>query len=103
MPELLAVAVARPNALTRKKQKARFAAGLQGEKVLWPMRGWPSNPILETSLVSAFRGVKREARISSRPISLVISAEYPQSDPVGEVFIHRRNRAAGGAIAVKVV
>jgi hypothetical protein len=43
-----------------RKQKARFAAGLQGEKALRPMRGWLSNPILAQSLVAAFSEVKRE-------------------------------------------
>ena len=47
----------------RQKQKARFAAGPQGEKALRPMRGWPQNPFLVRSLVGSTREVKRESQI----------------------------------------
>ena len=43
-----------------KIQKARLAAGLQGEKAPWPMRGWPKNPFLDGSLVGSASEVKQE-------------------------------------------
>jgi hypothetical protein len=36
-----------------KKQKARFPAGLRGEKAPRPLRGRPQNPFLDRSLVRA--------------------------------------------------
>ena len=36
-----------------KKQKARFSAGLRGEKAPRPLRGRPQNPFLDRSLVRA--------------------------------------------------
>jgi hypothetical protein len=47
-----------------KKQKARLAAGLRGEKAPKPMRGWPQNPFLERSLVDGIKSVKQETEKS---------------------------------------